>query len=1257
MKLLAKIIGVLFALYCLCWVAIAVYFGFAEQHKDMLEDNLSTAFGRNVSISQLQTAWVGWSPSLRIQGLRVAGDIPEQPALAFDSASLVVSPSSLLSFWPRFTEFAVEKPVLEVVTLPNNRLQVAGIVLTKNKRPGINREKLFSWLLEQSSAAWHNGEIRWRKTDGSIQRYTDISFLYDRQQQSRSARITITAPKGTVTATANAEGDLMSSDNWDASIELVSGVGEQLLQPGDLSFDVENGIGRIRLAQLQVARIRDFLSLSGLTEKTRWILDAQLTGLLHDVEFSFNGALTNLKNWSLKASATNVGFKSLDALPALNNLSGELEANSERGRFNFMTENSTFEWSKFYAQGFPIKSAKGIFAWYRNEAGAFEVMLKDGKINDPNLSIYDLNAAVTFFRGDQKVANFGDLFKVDSIENLSYQGGDVVVANAPVSAKPTNLEATAKFNVQTISALRDYVPKVDKIKLFNKWLDQAFQAGRMSNGQASYSGELSPKAINENRAQLVLAADFDSVVLDYAPEFSWPHFTNGTGRAELKNNLLTITPKTVLFKGDSIKESVITIDNIFSRNATLNATGNVTTSLAKGLDFLLKGPLIPKAKQAKELPIEPLGGNVKVDLALSLPFTNLKKLTVDGTATIRNGEVMLPQGVPLTQVNSAVKFTERTIESDKITGQFLGGKVNAKLVTTEQSQPPKMQLQGQGTARLETLSPWIGEHVLTWFSGETDWRGSLDIDGSNLVVNVTSDLEGITVAAPQPLSKTADATSKFNLFMNLGGVTLVGKKPTQSLSIKYNDLLKADFKALPASSKNGDSSLFDRALIQLGSVAEQPLPEGINFDIRYPNLNIDELLGSVIELSQFKPAAQTQNTDFLDALRSVNIQVSQATLLGRPFSAIQANMTSRDGWSWGGGIQGDDIQGRISMQPRAKIGKYAFNLDKLVINPYQGDRPEAEPIDKTLRPEVYPEFQLTVDSFKVDGRQLGALDFVGRPDSKSWMIDKFALVHNGVRTVATGKWTNKLESGSQTVLNFDTTIDEAEGVLTDMDFEGYIRKGSGSINGNLSWAGAPDEFDYSRLNGKFDLFMKDGELVQVEPGTGKLLGLLNFNAIARRLVFDFRDVFASGLQFDRMRYRGLLANGEAIFQDAYVLTPAVFVRMEGKLDLGKELIDMDVHISPELGGNLTLLSALANPTAGAVVFITSQLFKDDMRRASFKSYQAKGTWDDFEMIEVDSEGKPYKESDNAVKNGTQGTEDNKTNSVDMVDNADRPTGS
>ena len=50
---------------------------------------------------------------------------------------------------------------------------------------------------------------------------------------------------------------------------------------------------------------------------------------------------------------------------------------------------------------------------------------------------------------------------------------------------------------------------------------------------------------------------------------------------------------------------------------------------------------------------------------------------------------------------------------------------------------------------------------------------------------------------------------------------------------------------------------------------------------------------------------------------------------------------------------------------------------------------------------------------------------------------------------------------------------------------------------------------------------------------------------------------------------------------------------------------------------MVLLSALANPAAGAVVFLTQRIFKDEMRQASFKSYRALGTWQDFELVDLD----------------------------------------
>ena len=109
-------------------------------------------------------------------------------------------------------------------------------------------------------------------------------------------------------------------------------------------------------------------------------------------------------------------------------------------------------------------------------------------------------------------------------------------------------------------------------------------------------------------------------------------------------------------------------------------------------------------------------------------------------------------------------------------------------------------------------------------------------------------------------------------------------------------------------------------------------------------------------------------------------------------------------------------------------------------------------------------------------------------------------------------------------------------------------------------------------------------------------------------------MFAEGLTFDRMQYSGLFSDGKAVMRDAYIFTPAVFVRMEGQVDIANEMIDMEIHISPELGGNLALLSALANPAAGAVVFLTQRIFKDQIRDVNFTSYRALGSWEEFEVV-------------------------------------------
>ena len=235
----------------------------------------------------------------------------------------------------------------------------------------------------------------------------------------------------------------------------------------------------------------------------------------------------------------------------------------------------------------------------------------------------------------------------------------------------------------------------------------------------------------------------------------------------------------------------------------------------------------------------------------------------------------------------------------------------------------------------------------------------------------------------------------------------------------------------------------------------------------------------------------TDNTDtaFLDSMRSLKINSSNPTLLERDFGALQLSAVSSDGGNWIGSISGDNVDGVIQAEPRAEIGSYRLNLSKLYIPEGPEEKPALDPIDNSLSPANYPIIDLNVNSFRFVRKQLGHLQMRGEPVGDAWRLTNFELNHQGVSTSAEGQWVNSTETGTITSFDIETEIDEAGGALQELDLGGFVSKGEGSLAANLNWIGAPHEFDYSRLNGDFDLRVEDGELVKIEPGTGKLLGL------------------------------------------------------------------------------------------------------------------------------------------------------------------------
>ncbi|MDB4512032.1 DUF3971 domain-containing protein, partial [Arenicella sp.] len=591
MKLVTKIFLSLLVIYVTVWLIFAAFFSFANNHEQILESYLSRLFERPVSVDRVTTTWIGFSPSFEITGLNVVGDTPQQSALSFRKASAIIDPLSILIFRPLFTQFAIEQPEVEFVNLDNGLLQIAGFQLKSNQSVGFNPRNLISWLLDHHSVTWHAGSIVWRKAYNDIDYFDDISFLYERKSQARSVIATIRLPEGALAFKSQSHGDVINANDWGASLEILGEEGQHYIDPDDLSLTVSDGRGRMLLKSLGVDKIRNFLLLTGIGSAQNWVIQSELSGQLSNAEFNFSGPLLNFQDWSLIADATQVSFNEAENLPSMNNLNGSISASSTGGVFNFSTEAAEFNWQRWFAQPFVINQASGKFEWDLTQSEQININLSDAIFSDQITSISNLNARAEIISGQSRIDNFADLFKINAIQDLSFEAGDVVDENSdkPFSA-PIFLDASADFDVPNMALLEQYFPLNPKVAKFREWCRNAIVSGSATDGTISYQGQVSIDALYDGSARLNGQANYDDLVLDYGYQRDWPTLSKAHGILQIENTKLSFFSDQGTLGKDPISRASVSIDSIFRSDRVLDINASIQSVLPTVMNFLFDGP-------------------------------------------------------------------------------------------------------------------------------------------------------------------------------------------------------------------------------------------------------------------------------------------------------------------------------------------------------------------------------------------------------------------------------------------------------------------------------------------------------------------------------------------------------------------------------------------------------------------------------------------------------------------------------------------
>ncbi len=141
---------------------------------------------------------------------------------------------------------------------------------------------------------------------------------------------------------------------------------------------------------------------------------------------------------------------------------------------------------------------------------------------------------------------------------------------------------------------------------------------------------------------------------------------------------------------------------------------------------------------------------------------------------------------------------------------------------------------------------------------------------------------------------------------------------------------------------------------------------------------------------------------------------------------------------------------------------------------------------------------------------------------------------------------------------------------------------------------------------------ENGQFNKLEPGVGRLLGLLSLQSLSRRLTLDFRDIFSEGLAFDSIEGSTVVTSGVMrTVEPLRINSPAAQIQIQGEADLKNETQNLQVLVRPQIGSVAAIGAAtLVNPIVGAAALVASAVLQNPLGRLFSYRYHVTGSWSD-----------------------------------------------
>jgi uncharacterized protein YhdP len=997
--------------------------------------------------------------------------------------------------------------------------------------------------------------------------------------------------------------------------------------------DSKTSSGEIRANLLQLKSLVELAKYLPIEAGLRARLDAYAPrGEVSNLDAQWQGSPGKPDNYRLKGHFENLALNQVGKMPGFSGLTGDVDGSEKSGKMSINARKMIVDAPGVMREPLSFDTLIGQAGWKRKKG---------------ELSVNVDNIAVA---NDDLAGNLYGSYRT--------QAGTLGV-----------LDLTARLTRGDIRRAARYTPLVALDKEGNDWLNGALLAGHTEDFRIRIKGNLSDFPLDGTKDVLFeISGHAQDAVLEFDKD--WPRIENISGEFLIRGNRLSVESPSAGILGTRLHNVAVTIPDMMSKEPSLEIKGEATGASSSFLEFVQKSPVRGYIDGFTDG--VSAGGNGHLDLSARIPLTGGKPVKVSGTFKVQDNDIDLGKDVPLLRnTRGTLMFTESGMHANDVSAQILGGKAS---ISVRSDEGGVVHATVKGRSNVEVLRKIETYPVLDYLHGSTDWDANVSVMKKSAKVTISSNLRGISSSLPQPFAKRANEVmllrvEKSPVMRQVKQVfnrkKCAGPCPkAESAVIQGRDVITARLGNLLSArlerQNDGGQMMIKRGTVSFGDKGKSPVSKKLKKPSRskdgpstglrtgvwlagyLPELsvqgwgalaggagkagkNIEKTAGVSATRSAKPPgdAGQASGYGLALPIAGANLRIGKLTGYGQSFSALHVT-AARRGDGLAARLSSKGLNGEVVWEPhgyetgsmfRARLSNLQWSGGQSELSFSSAEPVKVKQAGKT-QPGDIPALDISIENLHVDGKHIGHFQMIGHPENRDWRLRRLNITNPDGSLVGDGVWSGA-QGQLQTKLNLMLDISNAGKILERSGYPNTVKGGSGRLVADLSWAGTPADFSSATLNGSLKLDTGKGQFLKMDPGAGKLLGVLSLQDLPKHIALGFTDVFSEGFQFDNINGNATIKDGVIESQDFRIYGSSAKVTMKGSVDLKNETQNLKVRILPTLGDSVSLIGAFAiSPAVGIGSLIVNKVLGNPLDKLASFEYNVTGSWRDPTVVKI-----------------------------------------